>query len=628
MNENNSLFLKNLKALEQSGSPLFESLSHLKENKDFKIIPCSREGFYLQTPSLALNSKVNSLKECEQIVEKNWQQWQSQNTIVICGLELGYLTLKLLKEMEPHQSIWVFEKEPIIVKLAFSLHDFAEFIISQKVRFFVPSHLVGLEAYFQTLALHQTQLYIHRASYHYDPSFYEALKKAFTYIFSLKLVNENTIGRFENLWIKNIIGNLDSYIHFKGLDILFETLKDVSAIVVGAGPSLTKQIPSLKRIKDCVCIICASTALNILIENDIIPHIVVSVDPQVQIFYHFISLLQNKNKISHFPLLVAESTIQPLITRNYQGQVLFSDVSLLKDLIYPIHGQKAKLDAGGSVITLAYSLAIFLKAQKIILIGSDLAFSENTMHFKGSELEKNWYFHKQNRFEPLETWHYNYTKKKQTLTLPGFFGKPVKTDLTFQTYKEWLENRFSYYAKAFPTFNCTEGGVFFRNIPNLSFKEVLNDTFQNPIPETLSFLQQDFTNPLYLKELEQFKHIFKDLLSHFDCINQNIDKALPLYEKIHRLLRQERPPAQSDLDLIQKLDEDIIKQTNNLEILSLNMQKTLNKIEAQKEDLFNEKEKANPHLQGLKKSMIIYESLKESILFCREILTHFLALHR
>lgn len=597
-------------------------------NESYQIRPCKQEGFFCKTPTVALNSTINSIKEKNVIVEREWNRLQNKQIIILLGVELGYIASALFPKMSPEQKLWIFEKDIHILRCAFMTHDFTNAIQSQQVIFYLPERSEGAESYFQDYSVNSSELMIHKPSYNLYPHFYGSLKKSYEYVVSMKQINNATISKFDHLWVKNILGNLKMYALFNGIDFLANSLKGKKCIVVGGGPSLTKQLIHLQKIKEAVCIICVSTSLGILLEYGITPHIVLAVDPQTKILFHFIPLIQKKNQLSRIPLLIAEPTIQPTITRQYPGTVLFTNVSILKSLIDPICQERINLDAGGSVITIAYSLAKFLNAKQIIFVGLDLAYTSHTVHFKGSELEKEWYFENQDRLHPLEKWHYQYATTQNRMPYPGFYGNPVLIDPIFQTYIQWLENRFGYYSQAFPTINCTEGGIAFQNIPNLPLTDVLQDILINPVSQNFSFLQNIQQNPFYKEALKLLQDIFQHYLQTFELLNTQIDQVLPYYEKVYRYVRQKRDISKNDFQIIDQLDQKIINQTHQNEILSLSMQKILHQIETQTKKLFNTQEEENPYLKNFKKTITIYEALKKSsenntIIFQRFLKTYY-----
>ena len=99
-----------------------------------------------------------------------------------------------------------------------------------------------------------------------------------------KRLNLHTNQRFQKRWVYNSLKNHD-YVQETSniLKFDFSPFRDKPLMIVSAGPSLALEMNNLKYIKEnkLAYIFCVGSAINALIENDIVPHAMFTYDPGV-----------------------------------------------------------------------------------------------------------------------------------------------------------------------------------------------------------------------------------------------------------------------------------------------------------------------------------------------------------
>ncbi len=85
--------------------------------------------------------------------------------------------------------------------------------------------------------------------------------------------------QFAGRYLLNTLKNLPAIASEGDVDALKGAFTDVPAIVVGAGPSLDRNLDLLRRASSRSIIIAVDTALRPLLTAGIVPHVVVAVDP-------------------------------------------------------------------------------------------------------------------------------------------------------------------------------------------------------------------------------------------------------------------------------------------------------------------------------------------------------------
>jgi len=203
---------------------------------------------------------------------------------------------------------------------------------------------------------------------------------------------------FGKRWFSNIIRNIKNAENQTVAEFPFTVTE---AAVVAAGPSLDQQLTVLSEYKDRrIFVICSDTALPVLLQNDIEPDTVVSIDCQQISYYHFLACTQNKlQKIT----LVLDIASPPLLSRFSSSPLFFSGGHPLAQYISSNWRPFLKLDTSGGNVTYAcLSLAQSLGAKRITLFGADFSYVNSRTYARGTYIYP--YFEKkQNRFTTLES---------------------------------------------------------------------------------------------------------------------------------------------------------------------------------------------------------------------------------
>ncbi|EKH1715786.1 motility associated factor glycosyltransferase family protein, partial [Campylobacter coli] len=222
-----------------------------------------------------------------------------------------------------------------------------------------------------------------------------------------------------------------------------------NAIVVSAGPSLTKQLPLLKAYQDKAVIFCADGALSMLEKEGIVPDYVTNLD--------FTDLAMNffQNKENKTSLNILSCATHPNLVHFLDNK----SVVLRDDPLYQRFNLNdfGYIDTGTHVSHFSYTLALALGFKNIIMIGQDLAFDEEgNSHSKGFDFGE--------KFSGEE----NIDKLKVT----AYAGKgEVLTHITWNDYRIKLEYLFACNDQKAKFYNATEGGARISFTEELSFKE-------------------------------------------------------------------------------------------------------------------------------------------------------------
>lgn len=218
--------------------------------------------------------------------------------------------------------------------------------------------------------------------------FYEKALNFFTqYKKSLESCKSLLVTRqfFEKKWLLNccnFIKYADSFIQEK-----FQTKLPV--IICASGPSLKAALDSIKKNQDKAFIICLSSALKVLIQNQINPDLVLSTDGGFWAGQHLKYLFNNKT----IPLAAScEAFIpkkilmnNPVLALNYKDNSSFISSSILLKSGIPFFEANRNPTVSGTGLLFAKSLT----TSSVFFCGLDLAVCKGFQHIQPNELEKN-----------------------------------------------------------------------------------------------------------------------------------------------------------------------------------------------------------------------------------------------
>ncbi len=377
----------------------------------------------------------------------------------------------------------------------------------------------------------------------------------------------NTINRGDAV---KILDNLSNILLYRQTSEFHETFKGKPAVIVCPGPSLKKNIKSLKKINGKALIICVLHALKPLKAAGIIPDIVIHTDPQNLKSLHFEKDGELVSQYDHWMNGEDFEGVSYFIT-SATGSPDNFDIPV-KEVLWMSCGIRIgdflPLDVfdytrvGGSVSHSAFDLALELGCSKVALVGQDLAFGENgELYSKEARLDMS-----KQRLDSLG----------ERFKVKGYYGKKVDTNASFSFFASFYE----YFAKNLnkntniSLFNCTEGGIYldgFKHIPLEEFIDTQLSSYDTNLVEiTLGMVQRDPGK--YKKNKEKLTRFIKD--------NINLGKEVDRLSKVAVEIAKKSYHTDEDLrrfDLVQ--NKTIKKLTKNF-FYTLGLQKEIYILQA------------------------------------------------
>ncbi|ELR6510856.1 motility associated factor glycosyltransferase family protein [Campylobacter coli] len=586
MREENN-FNKNLKAL--SGfeyNNLRKKLEDLKELREFT--------FTQGKDNLDINIiKKRNLKKMYQDpikeLEKNLEYFKDFTrypVLFFYGFGNGIL-YKILLQNQALKRIIIFEKELELIFLALNFIDFSKDL--SLGRLIILHHddinLPKMDKVFRLIG----DLFYRSYNLHIANDFYEYYKED---ILKLNKLNMQIIKNHNLMHgndpkdamqgIEQFVYNLPQMITHPSYKELLSKRKGISdtAIIVSTGPSLTKQLPLLKKYANKATIFCADSSYPILAKHGIKPDYVLSLEriPLTSEFFN--------NDFGEFDkdiLFVCAGVVHPKTIEYLKNKTFIITQKILAFPYYINLKNFCYAAVGFSVAHMAYEFATHLSHKNIIFIGQDLAYAEDGFsHTKDySNLDKH-------------EGHFQRDKGKFQCLAYGGDGKAESSEV-WTMFRFFLQDTISRNIIS-TTYNCTEGGAriegtiekpFLWACENLLDKD-LNKPFEKLEPLSLN-KQNEFLLKAYYKVYQSIKHCrdFSKILSN------DFENIQSIYLNLNK--------KENDLNLaIRKIDEfknklEDIKQMQDLyEILStlliqfeLNLARIYVLNPKTKEDAFN-----------------------------------------
>ncbi|EGQ5340095.1 motility associated factor glycosyltransferase family protein [Campylobacter coli] len=285
-----------------------------------------------------------------------------------------------------------------------------------------------------------------------------------------------------------------------------------NAIVVSAGPSLTKQLPLLKAYQDKAVVFCADGALSMLEKEGVVPDYVTNLDCRDLAMKFF----QNKGKLKQ-SIIALECATHPNVVRSLKAEncmIVLRNKALYQRFNLNDFGY---IDTGTHVSHFSYTLALALGFKNIIMIGQDLAFDE-----KGNSHSKGFDFG-----EKFEEEHKKYKLKTQ-----AYGGKgEVLTHITWNDYRVKLEYLFACNDQKAKFYNATEGGARINFTEELSFKECCEKllTKEKPkfeLPKSLTKNRSDKLLAKFKEKIQKDQENAKRFLDDALALKQILENIL------------------------------------------------------------------------------------------------------
>ncbi|EAL7633869.1 DUF115 domain-containing protein, partial [Campylobacter coli] len=384
------------------------------------------------------------IKELEKNLEY-FKDFTRYPVLFFYGFGNGIL-YKILLQNQALKRIIIFEKELELIFLALNFIDFSKDL--SLGRLIILHHddinLPKMDKVFRLIG----DLFYRSYNLHIANDFYEHYKEDILKLnkLNMQIIKNHNLMRGNDpkdamQGIEQFVYNLPQMITHPSYKELLSKRKGISdtAIIVSTGPSLTKQLPLLKKYASKATIFCADSSYPILAKHGIKPDYVCMLE-RTEITAEFFN--HDFGEFDKDIVFICAGVVHPKAIEYLKGRNL---VITQKVLAFPYYINLKDFSYAAvefSVAHMSYFLSVLLNHKNIIFIGQDLAYAENgNSHPDDYQNSAN----------------YESQMYKHILTEAYGGKKEIKTHEVWIFFKQILEAMIIKYH--ITTYNCTEGGA-------------------------------------------------------------------------------------------------------------------------------------------------------------------------
>ncbi|HDH06703.1 MAG TPA: DUF115 domain-containing protein [Nitrospirae bacterium] len=497
-------------------------------------------------------------------------QMEKEGIAVLFGFGLGYFAEEVFKRFEKGHIMMVYEATPELFKTALSTRDLSDLLESEKVKIVLGEEADNfsiIHSYHNLISNGKFWVVKHHPSAKLNEKAYEYFYKRLN---EEKRLSDSGVATAVNLgkeFINTFLSNIPSILRRTGVNKLKDVFKGRPVIIVSAGPSLDKNLHLLKKAKGKAVIIAVDAVLPTLLPCDIIPDIIVAIDP----LESNIPMFKDIPRLNEVPFIcLAQYT--PEIVSMYPGPLFFNSVpqNIAYQWLSGLWEDKGYIECfGGSVAHLAFGAAEFLGSDLIAFVGQDLSFSKE-VHSRGfsdisykqmQEHIKNGFKHFpsdkkwaipiikegiQKGIDPLDY----FVKKTQAVPTVNIFNEDVFTRGDFLSFKTSFENKIKTFKGT--VINATEGGLPIEGATSMRLRDFIDEHCDLSGIDTSSILRE-ITDGTVSYNLDGLMTEMTAARDKFREIKRNSNRVQKFIKRLKILKEKGRKDSQEFHNILDKV---------------------------------------------------------------------------
>lgn len=307
-----------------------------------------------------------------------------------------------------------------------------------------------------------------------------ALPNAIQDIFQRIGITQNTYEARARTWVEDILANLETIVGTAPFMSLAAKYRDVPAFIVGAGPSLDKNVRLLEEASKKGIVFAVNSSAKALARHGIAPHVLACIE-SIDSSKLLAELPFIDDVVRAFSLCAA-----PNILKTGKGPLLPIH-EFLPQFARPLEQLTGVPGVAvcGSVSTAAFSIAHALGCSPIVLLGQDLAYTSGRTHASGSWWEDSRATVSKETGEMKLDWSVALKKighrhGSEPLTeIPAWGGEgTVFSGVSFTGIRGWFESAASVLREGrqgLQLVNATEGGGRIDGFEEKRLEDILRD---------------------------------------------------------------------------------------------------------------------------------------------------------
>ena len=303
------------------------------------------------------------------------------------------------------------------------------------------------------------------------------------------LISKATFHNRGKVWIQDIIDNVELLTDAPPFLTLRGQYQGVPAFIIGAGPSLDKNIALLNAAAQKGIVFATNSGAVSLGKHGVEPQVVACIE-SIDASSKLRDLPFISRAVRAFSLTAAPDTLR---TGTGPLMPVHELVAQYDGPLEELTGQPG-LPVSGSVSTMAFSLARFLGCSPLVLVGQDLAYTEGRTYASGTGYESSLA-----RFDEQGQVHLDWNDEVLRVhgtaqgasrprevhrRVPAWGGQgEVDSGASFANIQDWFRRSAELLEKAGSTVrlvNATEGGVHIAGFEDLPLAQLLSELPERP----------------------------------------------------------------------------------------------------------------------------------------------------
>lgn len=468
-----AFFHTNLQAFRQldpDQAKSIESIAPQIEHRLYTVQTVSERYKNAQIPlkaneTIPLYSSSNPADEINQWIDRLALHENAPHAILLIGFGLGYEAVQLIQQLPAHAVMAIVEPDPILFFTAFHHVDLSSLPASKRVYFYVGQSVekaveqIGAELEWSRFLSLPYKIAVSSLIQNAKTEFLNHFLITWRNAMQRELMYRRSRVEHGEQVVIHTIANAEAIARYPGVATLFHHFQGIPGVLVSAGPSLERNIKQLHYLQDRAMIACVNTAYPILRKHRIRPHIVFAMD------HHERNLLSFEGESPSLDtFLIADPRINPAIVHLFPDRVFWASwrsttetighpqtldripvPAMSGNAIYlwlqSMLGSKGDVYGSGSVAVVGFHLLARLGCQPIILVGQDLAFTDEKVYASGTIFD--------NQALPQDAIAVHEVDSVDGGTLP--------TSDSLYLYRKLLEHEIARFG--IPVFNASSGAV-------------------------------------------------------------------------------------------------------------------------------------------------------------------------
>lgn len=484
--------------------------------------------YTFKNKQLMIHSMYDPIRESERLIASHQEKINDDTHIFFYGIGMGY-HIEKFQELFPNNTYSLYEPIPEVFFEMTRLRELKNILSKSTRSLYIDEHDRQTLAYLEEFNTSNNNIHlIVLPSYkNIAREKYEQFHKNIKGTIMNRRSNLHTNASFQKLWVMNSIINFETVLNTPNMlkDIELTHFEGKPVLIVSAGPSLAEDIEHIRYIKEnnLAYIFSVGSAINSLIEYDVLPDAVFTYDPK-QRNQNVFKKMFDKN-ITSIPMVFGSSVGYETV-KKYDGPKAHFITSQDRTSLYFLREQinletELVLDSP-SIAVMAFQIVNKLGMSPIIFAGQNLGFLYGRRFAKGIEYD-----------------HINSEVDEKTLenaiTTKDVYGNDIKTNMSFNSMRQAIE-RYAELYKGNTFINTTKGGAAIESIPFIPIEQVIEDVLKNPIQKnkwwisTRQYEQGEIPNKYSV--LEESKYKFLEQIDQLDNIINSISRQIKIRNEI------------------------------------------------------------------------------------------------